>query len=300
MTRPLVVIQRNPKSGSGQGRIEILRLWKELRHNGFRVRMFARRSQLDAWLRQLPKNNPLRCIVAAGGDGTAADVINRYPQIPVAVLPLGTENLLARYCGLTRSGHQLARVILQNHVVMLDSAFAGSRRFLLMASAGPDAAVVQTLHNNRSGNITRARYVLPTLHALFLRPLKLYRVTTDAQPNPCTGTHVLVTNIPRYGLGLAFSPEAQPDDGKLDVRIYQSQSRLQMLLHVLCLKLGWRIHEKLVTRFRAGEVRIELAPGENSPADTQEICQCDGDPGPPLPVTIRIQPASIRLLVPSS
>lgn len=298
MTAPLVVIQRNPISGSGRGRIELVRLWKTLRNAGCRVRMFSSRSRLDDWVRQLPADSGLRCLVAAGGDGTAADVINRHPGIPVALLPLGTENLLARFCGLSRSGRRLAEVILRNHVASLDSAVASGRSFLLMASAGPDAAVVQQLHRSRSGPINRATYLLPLLRSLLLRRPLEYRVTADSLTTPCHGTHVLVTNIPRYGFGLAFSPEAVADDGLLDVRVYTGRSRRGMLLHVVCLKLGWRIQEHLVRRFRAREVSIEVSPAERPQTGAVEICQCDGDPGPPLPVTIRVRPGSICLMVP--
>ena len=298
MSRPLVVIQRNPTSGSGRGRIELVRLWQSLRDHGFRVRMFSNRRLLDAWVRQLPSDSPPACIVAAGGDGTAADVINRHPGTPVALLPLGTENLLARYCGLSRNGRQLAQVIAQNRVEVFDSAAANFRRFLLMISAGPDAAVVQQLHQSRAGTITRGRYIRPTLYAIFCRPLLRYQVTADTLPAPSEGLHVLVTNIPRYGFGLAFSPEARADDGKLAVRIYQGRSRWQMLLHVLCLKLGIRIQEHLVHRFTAKEVRIEPVPSLGSSPDSPEICQCDGDPGPAFPVQVRVQPASIHLMVP--
>jgi diacylglycerol kinase family enzyme len=299
MTRPLVVIQRNPTSGSGRGRIELLRLWHSLKDLGFRVRMFSNRSRLDSWLRGLPADRVLRCIVAAGGDGTAADVLNRHPGIPVALLPLGTENLLARYCGLSRDGRQLAQVIARNRVVIFDSAEVNARRFLLMASAGPDAAVVQTLHQARSGTITRVRYIRPTLQAIVCRPLLRYRVTADTLSTPVEGLHVLVTNIPRYGFGLAFSPEAQADDGQLDVRIYHGTSRWQMLLHVLCLKLGLRVQEPLVQRFTATEIRIEAIQPRPLVQTPAEICQCDGDPGPSFPLQIRVQPASIHLMVPA-
>lgn len=300
MTRPLVVIQRNPTSGSGRGRIELLRLWHSLRELGFRVRMFSNRNRLDGWVRTRPSDQLLACIVAAGGDGTAADVMNRHPGIPVALLPLGTENLLAKYCGLSRDGHRLAQVIAQNRVVVFDSAEANARRFLLMTSAGPDAAVVQALHQSRAGTITRGRYVRPTLEAIFRRPLVRYRVTADRLPAPRTGVHVLVTNIPRYGFGLAFSPEARPDDGQLDVRIYEGTTRWQMLLHVLCLKLGLRVQERLVRRFTATEILIEPEHPEAALQKSTEACQCDGDPGPSFPVVIKVRPASIHLIVPDN
>ena len=40
-------------------------------------------------------------MVAAGGDGTLLEVLNRAPGVPVTMLPLGNENLVARFCGLS-------------------------------------------------------------------------------------------------------------------------------------------------------------------------------------------------------
>src|SRR5262245_59352110 len=91
-----VAIQRNPKSGSGLRRHRLLELVRELKSLGFRPRMFKNRLPMDAWLARPDIRENLACIVAAGGDGTVADVFNRHPGIRLAIMPLGTENLLAR------------------------------------------------------------------------------------------------------------------------------------------------------------------------------------------------------------
>ena len=83
----LVVIQRNPRSGSGAGRKELLRLVRALRRADYRVRMFRSREKLDARLSIPECQQILRCIVAAGGDGTVADIANRHPGCPIAILP---------------------------------------------------------------------------------------------------------------------------------------------------------------------------------------------------------------------
>ena len=51
-------------------------------------------------------------MVAAGGHGTVADLVNRLPsEVPIALLPLGTENLLARYLDLPRDAGKLAETV---------------------------------------------------------------------------------------------------------------------------------------------------------------------------------------------
>ncbi|TWW12413.1 hypothetical protein E3A20_01640 [Planctomyces bekefii] len=203
-----VVVQRNPLSGSGRGVRELFRLVWALRRRGFRVRLFSDRVRLDAWMRAASGIREVRCIVAAGGDGTVADLVNRHPGVALAVLPLGTENLLAKFMGFRRSGEDLAEVISGGRVCRLDSAVCNGRRVLLMVSCGPDANVVAEVHRRRSGHISRLSYVVPVLRALLWGRLRLFEVTAAEQPTLRSGSHVIISNVPRYGFDLPFCPDA--------------------------------------------------------------------------------------------
>ncbi|MBL8814051.1 MAG: hypothetical protein JNM43_28040 [Planctomycetaceae bacterium] len=246
---------------------------------------------MDEWLHERSASRIIRCLVAAGGDGTVADLLNRHPGIPVAILPMGTENLLARYLGLRRDGLQLARVIQRNSIRVYDSALANGRRFLLMLSAGVDADIVAALHSKRSGNISRLNYLLPTLIAFLRSRVREFEVCSEDQRHKLRGTHVIVTNVPRYGFQLEFAPDADPSDGLLDIRVCHCQTRLGILWHAARLKLGLTISTQEYSTFRAPAVRLSCVSG------TPDRSQCDGDPGPDVPVTIRIEPATLRLLV---
>ena len=286
-----VVVQRNPLSGSGRGVRELFRLVWALRRRGFRVRLFSDRVRLDAWMRAASGIREVRCIVAAGGDGTVADLVNRHPGVALAVLPLGTENLLAKFMGFRRSGEDLAEVISGGRVCRLDSAVCNGRRVLLMVSCGPDADVVAEVHRRRSGHISRLSYVVPVLRALLWGGLRLFEVTAAEQPTLRSGSHVIISNVPRYGFDLPFCPGAEPDDGLLDVRIYHGIGRLGMLWHVLRLKLGLPIGVAEVTVFRTSAVSVRVVDG-GFPAEFQY----DGDPGGPLPLRVQVEPGSLCLL----
>jgi diacylglycerol kinase family enzyme len=253
--------------------------------------MFRSRRKLDAFL-LMPENlRQLRCIVAAGGDGTVADVTNRHPGCPIAVLPLGTENLLARYVGLSRCGRTLAAVIACGQIRMFDSATANGRRFLLMLSVGVDGDIVHAIHQARTGTIRRIGYVVPTLRAFLSSKPQLIRASTPDGRHAATGTHVIVTNIPRYGFALKFAPEAIPDDGLLNVRVYHGTTRWQILWHAIRLKLGWAL-QACEYKFTSTGVMLE------SVTDVRiSGVQIDGDPCTPLPILVEIEPASLCVLV---
>lgn len=291
--RRLVVIQRNPTSGSGAGRQEIIRCIRQLRCDGFRVRLFRSRARLDRWLRESVSAEELRCIVSCGGDGTLTDLMNRHPGVALVPFPLGTENLIARYLGIRRDGIQVAEIVRQGRTKRLDAASANDRCFLLMLSAGVDADVVHRVHHARRGHIRRWHYAWPILLGLLRSRSGRVRVESPEDNWTATGGHVIVTNVPVYGFGFSFAPDANPGDGLLDVRIVPFVSRMRILLHAVTLRLIPALAEKDVERHSTRTVRITAVD-----VDRPVSVQADGDPLPPPPVTVTIQPAMLTVLVP--
>ena len=279
-------------SGSGAGRKELLTLIRKLRYAGFRVRMFKSRKQLDAYLSSERSQQHLRCIVAAGGDGTVADVANRHPGCPIAVFPLGTENLLARYLQFPRCGGTVAAAISDGRTRLLDTATSNGRRFLLMLSVGIDGDIVHAIHKSRTGTIRRSGYLLPVLKAfLSWKPKQIQASTCDGLQS-AIGSHVIVTNIPQYGFGLRFAPESIPDDGRLNIRVYHGTTRWQISWHAIRLKCGLRIHPSEVSVFTATEILLKSTDESANP-----MVQSDGDPCGQLPQKINIEPSHLRMVV---
>ena len=303
LTGDLVVIQRNPFSGSGRGRNEIRKLITALHNYQFDVRLFARRDRLDHFVNRQPPGR-LRCVVAAGGDGTVVSLVNRYPTLPVAILPMGTENLVARHFVIRCDGRRLAEVIRRGVIIRYDTARIGSRCFLVMASAGVDAAVVQRLHEIRSGNIRRWNYVAPVLHSFLGYSFSEFQIRSLDDDTIVRGTHAIVSNFPEYGFRLKLTPDAQPSDGLLDVCVFQGTSAFRSACHALKSLVGAPSGSGVV-RFRSAGVRMEPLqrgqPVDGTVSVEQSAggppVQADGDPAGRLPVEIRVNPAALRLVV---
>lgn len=289
-SRPLVAIQRNPRSGTGQGRHRLIELIRELKRLGFRPRMFKHRERLQEWVAKPEIREQLACIVAAGGDGTVADVFNRHPGVRLAILPLGTENLLARFLGISGSGIEVARLIDRGEVRVLDLCQMGQRRFALMASAGFDADVIQRLHDSRRGNISRLSYVQPILESVRKYEYPEIRLWVDDAPTPATARMAVIVNIPIYALGLSVARSARGDDGRVDVRLFGQGSAFQMVRYLCNLALG--THESLpdVESLAGRRVRIE--------ADVPVPIQVDGDPAGFTPAEICVLPAALEVIAP--
>ncbi len=290
MKRPWVAIQRNPRSGSGPRARILLDLIAGLKRHGLRPMLFSKRERCDERLRVLDPDDPPRCIVAAGGDGTVGDLINRCPRYPIAVLPLGTENLLARYLGIRRSGQFVADMIAAGQAKSFDLCTMGERRFTLMAGFGFDAEVVRLVDSARQGHIRHWSYARPLWQAFWNYNYPEMRFYIDDDPEPRLASLGFVVNMPVYGFRLPIARSADPTDGLLDVRLFPPKSRLEFARHFAGVVCGRHETGDLVQRLRAKRIRVEC--------DVEVPAQVDGDPAGFTPAVIQVQPQGFQLLVP--
>jgi YegS/Rv2252/BmrU family lipid kinase len=252
--------------------------------------MFANRERMQAKLANPSAREQLVCVLAAGGDGTVGDVINRYPEFPLATLPLGTENLLARHLGIRPSGVQVAELIANGSRRRLDLGQLNGRRFTLMASCGFDAAVVHRTHANRRGNIRKWHYVPPIWSSIRKYDHPALRIFIDDETQPRAARLLMAVNLPAYAMGIPFAPQATGTDGQLDLCLFQRGSTFQMVRYLGHVIAGR--HQSLpdVTCLKASRVRIE--------ADVAVPWQMDGDPAGFTPVTLEVLPAALEIFAP--
>jgi len=295
----LVVIQRNPTSGAGRGQQALLQLIKLLQNTGLTVRMFSSRRALDMYVRPPDRADRLRCLVAAGGDGTVNDLMTRHPGRPIAVFPMGTENLVARHLKIRADANVVADVILNGHVTDFDTATVNGRPMILMASSGIDADIVHRLHTARRGHIRHWSYVVPIGQSLLRYSSPTIRVQDLDTGQTADGGFAIVSNFQEYGLNLKLAPNANPTDGQLDVCVFRSRSKIRTAWSLLT-SLLWKPEGAQVIRFRSRHLRLSTGDKSDNVQNlhkTKVPLQVDGDPADFLPVDIRIVSGSLRLLV---
>jgi diacylglycerol kinase family enzyme len=309
--RAHVLIVANPRAGARSGRSAADRLQRLLRAHGFSVDVLTDGESLQAAAESVGAGGALRAVVAAGGDGTAAMVANQTPQgTPIALLPLGTENLLAKHLGVTANPESVCRAIRCGATIRLDAGQADGRIFLLMAGCGFDADVVRRLHTQRKGNIRRLSYAKPILDAIrsYQYPeLRVYCKATgdrdieregrgdkpDASSRlPIRARWVFVANLPRYGAGLRIVPNASGTDGLLDVCTLRNGSFWSLLRYLGGVILGRHQSWKDCVSLRTRQLRIE--------SDDPVPYQLDGDPGGSLPLEISVLPERLTVVVPEN
>ncbi len=215
---PHILIAANPKSGSGSRQSLLQSLREALVSDGFAVEVCTSLEQVQRLAADLHGRGQLHAIVSAGGDGTAAALANLIAaDIPLLVFPLGTENLLAKHLGMTNDV-AAARARLKAHrTIAMDVGLANNKMFLVMASCGFDAAVVDDMHANRKGHINRWSYTSPILRTLRRYSFPLAHLEEcDEGADTRREQQVawtFVFNLPRYAANLKFCPQADPLDG---------------------------------------------------------------------------------------
>jgi diacylglycerol kinase (ATP) len=301
-----VGIAANANSGMGRGRLRVERLARALDGLGLGTRVAWTPEARAELVAEAGGDPQCRCLVAAGGDGTVAALVNERPAVPIAVLPAGTENLFARQFGIPRRPERVAGVIAAGRSVRIDLGLHAGRRFTLMAGLGFDADVVTRHHRARVGAAGvprpthRAAYVEPVLRSSFgyQFPRLTIQVADPGREEALVGTTAFLFNLPRYALGLPIAPSARADDGLLDLVVFRDPGPWRALHYLWTVLRGLHLRRDDVYHRRVG--RVVVSSAEPVPV------QLDGDPfgciaaEPSRPWTVEVLPGAIDVLVPPS
>jgi diacylglycerol kinase (ATP) len=293
--RNVVLISANPKAGSRfrERHLQELIIW--LRDHGLHVELSSDLNHTEARAEQLHRAGRLRALVAAGGDGTLAELANRTePSTPIAIYPLGTANLVARYVGAGIAVEPFGRMLLDAATVRFDAGRANGRLFLAVCSCGFDAEVVRQVHEARTGHISMFAYLPSILASLKEYQFPELHVHCDSESTaiapPISARFAFVSNLPCYAGGLKPGAGAIGDDGLLDLCTLAKGSFWHTLRYLPYMFSGTQRDLAACTMLRATKFRIE--------STVPVPYELDGDAGGFLPVEIDILPGRLTLIVP--
>jgi diacylglycerol kinase (ATP) len=233
-------------------------------------------------------------VVVLGGDGLAHTAVQACAGSPtaLAVIPAGTGNDLAR--ALAAPADPLAATLLvadalrTGHTRTIDlGRVSGGSWFATVLCAGFDSAVSERVNTLRWPNGPR-RYDVAIVTELTKLRAKPLVVETDDTTLRLDATMVSVGNSRFYGGGIPICPEAELDDGLFDVTIVGATHRRDLLRILPRLRTGKHLEHPAVTTMRARSVHLS---GLN-----HWVAYADGERQARLPLTIRCQPAALRVL----
>jgi diacylglycerol kinase family enzyme len=291
------LIIHNAKSGRASAADAVDRLARALGAAGLVPEVETDLARLAARVELLVDSGELAALVAAGGDGTvrtAAEVL--AGRAPLAVLPAGTENLVARQCGFMGGVDRLVRAIARGATQWLDAGRADGRLFLVMASIGFDATVVERVHSRRRGHVRRRDYFLALLAELFHYrfPALRVRLFPASETDPTSVREFLARwlftfNLPRYAGGLRLAPDARADDGRLECVTFRRGG--------ICAGLGYYARLALGRPQPSSDFRTTSFTRVEVTAERPVAYQFDGEAGGTTPVTIEVVPRAVRMIV---
>jgi diacylglycerol kinase family enzyme len=234
-----------------------------------------------------------RAVVAAGGDGTFNCLINRPIPVPLAMYPLGNENLLARQFGYTSDPQWMARMIAAGKTQAIDLGRAGERRFGIVASAGFDGDTAHRLARwrERAGRLKRVRslnYLRPIVESACLYRYPMLEIEADGQQ--ICGALAMVFNLPQYANSLPLAPDALADDGLLDWLVFARPGSVPLMRYALQVWRGNHRGCEGVYFGRAKRIQINC--------QTPAPMEIDGEAAGFAPIEISVEPAAIEIFVP--
>jgi diacylglycerol kinase (ATP) len=229
-------------------------------------------------------------VIAAGGDGTVASVVNGVWQSSarIGILPAGTGNLLARAMGIPNTVEPALDLIVGDHALQaLDLMQIGDQVFVLDVSAGLSARAMRDTPPEQKKRFGVLAYAWPMVRDLIRLRRRDFNLTIDGRRMSIRASEILVANG-------AF-PQGSPEDfndQQLNVYILAARS-LPDYLRLLgeFVRRSWQGQTALRTLTVRKSITIEAV------RQPQPV-QADGEPLGSTPITVQLIPSAIRVVVP--
>jgi YegS/Rv2252/BmrU family lipid kinase len=232
-------------------------------------------------------------VVAAGGDGTIAEVANGLlgSRTALGIIPLGTANVLAKEFGLSTSPRGIANTLAYRRTKRLWPGIAQSpgheHIFVQMVGLGFDGAVVHHLPRLLKRVIGQGAYVFQSVWESMAYKFPPLSLKIDGKPFEAAS--VVVSKGRYYGGAHTLAPQAQPQSPGFQVVLFETPGTLSSLISGAALPLGLLPHCPGVRIIPASHVEFA------SPAGV--LAQADGDALPATPLAIVNSSSSISLAV---
>ena len=238
-------------------------------------------------------------VVAVGGDGTvsmAGDALARASgagrSAVLGIIPTGTANVLAGELGIPGGIEAAAATVAEDSAtITLDAIQIGDRFCFTQVGVGPDAHMIRDTSRESQKRHGRLAYMINFAKRAFLQPARRFRIELDGTPLRAHAWQIVVANAGNLGAPpFTWGPGIDPTDGILNLCVLDARKPLD---HV---KILWRFvlgrHRRdWNTRFFRIRESVVIA------SDRPVLVQGDGEVLGKTPVTIRLKPQALRVLV---
>jgi YegS/Rv2252/BmrU family lipid kinase len=282
----------NPVAGGGRAAKRLPEVEGELSSLGIAFHREETSSLIHAEQLARAATEASEAVFTLGGDGLVGAVAGALAEsgTPLGVLPGGRGNDFARVLGVPKAAAAAVAAVAGAPERRLDLGEVDGRPFIGIASCGFDSDANRIANESKriKGNLV---YVSGALRAVAGWKPARFDLVLDGERRTFTGWSLGACNSKAYGGGMFAAPNAELDDGLLDVVVCEQTSKPVFLFRVLPRVFkGTHVDLPFVHEMRAREVTVS--------ADRSFAMYADGDPVGDLPVTVRIRPGALTVLAP--
>ncbi|MCR3920945.1 MAG: diacylglycerol kinase family lipid kinase [Firmicutes bacterium] len=231
-------------------------------------------------------------VVGVGGDGTLSGIVGALADkgLTFGIIPAGTGNDFARTFNIPLDPTAALQVILSGNTVCLDLGLANGRYFANVVGAGLDAEVAADANRIFKKISGPLGYMMALLRQLAIYRPKKIKLTVDGSIHYVNAWLVTVANARFYGGGMEVAPQADPQDGLLDIVVVHNIHRLRFLQLFPLVYRGQHINNEAVRTWQGTNVAVE----------SEELLSvhADGDLHGTTPLAVTIKAGAVQLFVP--
>lgn len=252
-------------------------------------------------------------IVVVGGDGTANETVNGFidnsgtvtNDSAMALIPCGTGSDLCKTFGFDGDLQSAIEKIAAGREQLIDVGrlefFSPdekpvTRFFLNIVSFGLSGVISNNInHSNKFEMLPgKARYLIETLRALFdYDPVRIRLMVDDVEVEEDIMLGA-VANGRYFGGGMMVAPNADPQDGQLDVVLLRAMSKARLALKIPHVYLGTHLNLAEVVSLRGSKLHIWALPTKDHKPVLLDV---DGESPGHLGCKITVLSKALRLVV---
>jgi YegS/Rv2252/BmrU family lipid kinase len=228
-----------------------------------------------------------------GGDGTVQRCIDAVAgtDTAVAILPAGTANLLATNLNVPHDLAEAVQVGLHGDRRRLDTGSVNGERFAVMAGAGFDARMIAGADRGEKDRLGRFAYVATGIRNLGARRVRATIAVDGKRFFKGKVSCVLTANVGKILGGLEAFPQAQPDDGRLELGVVTARNPVQWARTFGSLALGHPGRSPFATVTQGTAFKIRF--------DRKVRFELDGGARPASKkLRVKVRPSSVTVCVP--
>jgi diacylglycerol kinase (ATP) len=296
----------NPNAGNGgkARRPQLDEARKILSSGGIEAELVETRGPGDATeIAQRATTEGRQLVIACGGDGTLNEVVNGLAcaqnghRVPLALLPGGTANILAKELSLPWDIPGAAKKLIHGEIREIALGLATplnepekKRYFLSVAGAGPDGMIVYAVDLELKARVGILAYWWQGAREVLRYKFPHFRVIADNVT--IDSSLVIVGRTKNYGGPFKITTAADLFEDKFEVLTLETQSGLRYLSYLPSLWMN-KLRGTEGVHFRKAD-SVVCEPLDSDPV----YAQIDGESLARLPVEFKIIPRALKLLVP--